>query len=175
MLGFALEPLNELAVEPLTLPLEPCLGSRLFSSVVSTIVDVVNGVLFVTYLLFQILSGLLQHSKLLIFNYKAKNLLMKTLLTDVKWCRFEPSDDLMNPYLQIITHKTRPVLSEVLNPNIKRSSLSALLNSKKVDPLVEKESKFFNNLHKFERTHVQSVSTKAPTKNVRPYSSLRAG
>ena len=78
---------------------------------------------------------------------------MKTLLTETKWCRFEPSEDLMNPYLQIITHKKRPVLAEVLNPNRMRRSLSALLNSKKADPLIDDDPSMLNNLHTFEGTH----------------------
>ena len=101
---------------------------------------------------------------------------MKTLLHETKWCRFEPSDDLMNPYLQIITHKTKPVLSEVLDPTKQpRRSLSALLNSRKRDPLTDDDPAFLDNLHAFESKHVQKVSGKAPTKNPRPFSSLRQG
>ena len=79
---------------------------------------------------------------------------MKTLMSETKWCRFEPSDDLLNPYLQIVTHKNRPVLAEVLNPNRIRRSLSALLNSKKVDPLIDDDPSFINTLENFESTHV---------------------
>ena len=100
---------------------------------------------------------------------------MKTLLTETKWCRFEPSEDLMNPYLQIITHKKRPVLAEVINPNRMRRSLSALLNSKKADPLIDDDPSMLNNLHTFEETHQGKVSTKAPNKKQRPFSSLRQG
>ena len=78
---------------------------------------------------------------------------MKTLMSETKWCRFEPSEDLLNPYLAIITHKTRPVLSEILDPNKKHRSLSALLKSKKADPLIDDDPSFMNNLHDFESTH----------------------
>ena len=94
---------------------------------------------------------------------------------ETKWCRFEPSDDLLNPYLTIITHKKRPILSELLDPNKKRRSLSALLNSKKTDPLIDDDPAFMNNLHNFESTHQQMVSNKAPNKDQRPFSSLRLG
>ena len=96
-------------------------------------------------------------------------------MSDTKWCRFEPSDDLLNPYLWIITHKTRPILSELLDPNVKRRSLSALLNSKKVDPLIDSDPSFMNNLHNFEKTHTQMVSNRAPNKSFRPLSGLRQG
>ena len=89
---------------------------------------------------------------------------MKTLLSETKWCRFEPSEDLLNPYLQIVTHKRRPVLAELLDPRKKRRSLSALLNSKKTDPLIDDDPAFLNNLHAFESTHQQKVSGKAPNK-----------
>ena len=101
---------------------------------------------------------------------------MKTLLTETKWCRFEPSEDLLNPYLQIITHKDKPVLADMMNPNKQmKRSLSALLNSKKTDPLIDDDPSFMNNLHAFEGRNVQTVSSKAPNKNQRPFSSLRQG
>ena len=79
---------------------------------------------------------------------------MKTLMSETKWCVFTPTEDPRNPHLIIHTHKTRPVLSEILNPNRIRRSLSALLNSRRPDPLIDDDPKFLNNLHSFETTHV---------------------
>ena len=79
---------------------------------------------------------------------------MKTLMSETKWVDFTPAEDPRNPHLIIHTHKTRPVLSEVLDPNKIRRSLSALLNSRRPDPLIDDDPKFLNNLHSFETTHV---------------------
>jgi hypothetical protein len=56
--------------------------------------------------------------------------------------RFEPPADFYNPNLLIATHKTAPNLQKQLA--VKRRPLSSLLNSKKTDPRVSKNSNFLN-------------------------------
>ena len=76
---------------------------------------------------------------------------------------YKPSNDI-NPFFKVMEHRTRPILAEVHHRNRYRRTLSALLNSKKVDGHLDKTHKSLNTLHKYEINLQNKVSLAAPTK-----------
>jgi len=97
-----------------------------------------------------------------------------TLLTQTYNVKYEPSLDL-NPYIKIVEHKLKPRLEEIHLRNRYRRSLSALLNSKATDPMLDKNHSSLNTLHTFEHRLQGKVSAAAPTKEQRNLNNLRQG
>ena len=97
----------------------------------------------------------------------------QTLMSETYQVKFEPSACQINPYLKVITHKTRPRLEEVNLRNRYRRSLSQLLNSKAVDPVMDKNHSSLGTLHRFENRLQGQVSKAAPSKEHQKYAALR--
>ena len=99
----------------------------------------------------------------------------QTLMSREYQMKYEPSGDAINPNFKIIEHKTRAPLHEIHRRNQYRRSLSALLNSRAPDPLLDKSHAVMNTLHHHE-PHLQGkVSAAAPTKDHQKYAALRQG
>jgi hypothetical protein len=98
-----------------------------------------------------------------------------TLLTQTYNVKYEPSLDLINPYIKIVEHKLKPRLEEIHMRNRYRRSLSALLNSKATDPILDRNHSSLNTLHTFEHRLQGKVSRAAPTKEHRNLDNLRQG
>ena len=73
-----------------------------------------------------------------------------TLMTRTYQLEYKPTADPINPYIQVVEHKTRPRLEEVHLRNRYRRTLSALLRSKPVPGTFDKTHAAFNTLHKYE-------------------------
>ena len=104
-----------------------------------------------------------------------ENTKFDTLLSREYQMRYEPSACEINPSFKIIEHKARPFLHEVTRRYRYRRSLSALLNSKPIDPLLDKNHSAMNTLNNFESDLQQKVSAAAPTKEHQPLAALRQG
>ncbi len=87
-----------------------------------------------------------------------------TLMSRTYHMEYEPSADQINPYVKVVEHKVRPRLEEVFKRDKYRRPLSALLNSRKTDPYLDKNHSTLNNLHSFEHTMQGKISQAAPTK-----------
>lgn len=69
-----------------------------------------------------------------------------TLMSRTYHMEYEPSACPINPYVKVIEHKTRPRLEEVFKRDKYRRPLSALLNSKAHDPILDKNHSALNTL-----------------------------
>ena len=98
-----------------------------------------------------------------------------TLLTRTYQMEYKPSDDQINPFVQIVEHKTRPRLEEIHLRNRYKRSLSALLRSKAVPGTLDKTHAVLNTLHKYENGLKGKVSLAAPTKEHKKLAALRQG
>ena len=76
-----------------------------------------------------------------------KNIKFDTLLSREYQMRYEPSANDDNPTFKVVEHKTRPLIHDVTKSYPYRRSLSALLNSKKGDPIFDKN---YSELHTYE-------------------------
>ena len=87
-----------------------------------------------------------------------------TLMTRTYQMEYKPSDDPINPFVQVVEHKLRPRLEEVHLRNRYRRTLSALLNSKPIPETQDKTHAVLNTLHRYENGLQGKVSLAAPTK-----------
>jgi len=98
-----------------------------------------------------------------------------TLMTRMYQFEYKPSDCLINPFAQVVVHKTRPRLEEVHLRNRYRRTLSALLRSKPVPGFQDKTHSSLNTLHRYENGLQGKVSSAAPSKDHQNYAALRQG
>ena len=73
-----------------------------------------------------------------------------TLMSRTYQVEYKPSDDPINPFVQIVEHKLRPRLEEGHLRNRYRRTLSALLASKPLPDTQVKTHGVLNTLHKYE-------------------------
>ena len=98
-------------------------------------------------------------------NYNMKGVeKFDTLMTRMYQMEYKPSDDPINPYVQVTEHKIRPRLEEVHLRNRYRRTLSALLRSKAVPGVLDKTHAALNTLHQYETGLKGKVAPSAPTK-----------
>ncbi len=88
---------------------------------------------------------------------------------------YEPSACQINPFVKVVEHKTRPRLEEVFKRNMYKRSLSALLNSKPTNKVIDKNHSALNTLQNFEHNMQGKISQAAPTKQHQKYAALRQG
>lgn len=86
-------------------------------------------------------------------------------MTREYYMKYEPAACPINPSFKVVQHKTRAYLHEVNDRNRYRRSLSALLNSRPVDPLLDRSHNVLNNLHNYEQHLSTKVSAAAPSKD----------
>ena len=98
-----------------------------------------------------------------------------TLMSRTYQMEYKPSDDPINPFVQIVEHKLRPRLEEVHLRNRYRRTLSALLASKPLPDTQVKTHGVLNTLHRYENGLQGKVSLAAPTKDHQKYAALRKG
>lgn len=87
-----------------------------------------------------------------------------TLMTRTYQMEYKPTEDPINPFVNIIEHKLKPRLEEVHLRNRYRRTLSALLRSKPLKGYQDKTHAVLNTLHKYENGLQGKISQAAPTK-----------
>ncbi len=69
-----------------------------------------------------------------------------TMMSKTYHMEYEPSACQINPYVKVVEHKTRPRLEEVFKRNMYKRPLSALLNSKPTNKVIDKNHSALNTL-----------------------------